>query len=82
MSTLQCKRQHAWFLDLLLITIYRDVLPGRVWREDFDWKNETYDEFCNRIGWKKYLLKCIFASRGEIIRQSRFQSVLNYDVKL
>ncbi|MFB0509227.1 MAG: hypothetical protein ACETVX_01910 [bacterium] len=52
MSTLQCKRQHAWFPDLLLITIYRDVLPGRVWREDFDWRNETYDQFCNRIGWK------------------------------
>jgi molybdenum cofactor biosynthesis enzyme MoaA len=51
---------------LALKSAYRYINPKTVWRDDFDWRNETYDAFCKRIGWTRELVRsAIDPGRGE-----------------
>lgn len=56
--------------SVILQAVQRYVGPMNVWREDFDWRQETYNEYCRRVGWNSYLLKCVF---------SNIQGVLKYN---
>ena len=42
---------------ILLPLVHRSVWPGMVWKEDFDWKNETYEAYCKRTKWHRNLLR-------------------------
>jgi hypothetical protein len=54
---------------VILQAVQRDISPRRVWREDFDWRAETYDEFCRRIGWGAHLLRCATAPLDRVVQQ-------------
>jgi hypothetical protein len=42
------------------------VSPELVWREDFDWRNETYEDYCRRVGWFRKLISAVIAGSNEI----------------
>ena len=56
------------YSSLILQAVHRRITPLSVWRNDFDWRHETYDAFCERIGWRSFLFNGIFAARGELRR--------------
>jgi MoaA/NifB/PqqE/SkfB family radical SAM enzyme len=53
----------------ILNAVLRFVTPECVWREDFNWREEEYADYCRRTGWSKQLLKWIGASRQEIVEK-------------
>ena len=58
--------------------IYCYISPLVFWKQDFNWKNETYNEYCKRNHWVKQIIKLIFAKKSTII--SLQNKTLNYDV--
>ncbi len=67
---------------IALDSVLRYVSPQRVWRTDFDWRNEDYDAFCKRIGFSGSLLRAVFSSRARMIEKNPFKGTLtlSYDV--
>ena len=59
--------------------VYYYMRPGFVWRDGFDWKNETFNEFRARTGWTKKLWNQAFASKKQY-RELNRQTSLNYEV--
>ena len=60
-----------------LPAVLRTIHPNKVWKVDFDWRNETYREYCRRTKWRKILMSSIF-TRREFFKQS--QLYLTYDI--
>lgn len=56
------------YSSLILQAVHRRITPLTVWREDFDWRHETYDEFCRRTGWSGFLFRTIFTNRKKVLR--------------
>ncbi len=57
---------------------YCYISPLDFWHKDFDWKNETYDQYAKRKKIPNELLKNVFASSEKI---KHFQTEnLNYDI--
>ncbi len=46
--------------------VNRGISPEVVWRDDFDWRNETYEDYCRRAGWFRNLIAAAVAGRKEI----------------
>lgn len=65
------------FGALLIQYAARHINPYKVWQEDFDWKNEDYDTYVKRSGFRKKLLKDVFTPSSRLA--SRLNS-LEYDV--
>jgi molybdenum cofactor biosynthesis enzyme MoaA len=74
---LECRRRKMTFLrpsfgsaeedsnplaTILLPLVHRHVTPSKVWKQDFDWRNETYDAYLNRVGWHRELWRMAFRS--------------------
>jgi len=55
------------------------ISPRSFWREDFDWKNESFNEFSKRIGWKNQIFSNIFKSKKQLESLSNH---LNYEINL
>jgi MoaA/NifB/PqqE/SkfB family radical SAM enzyme len=53
---------------VILQAVRRYIDPDVVWRPDFRWREETYEEFCRRVRWGRHLISCVFSSRDEIVR--------------
>ena len=64
----------------LLPFTYCYVSPKYYWRDDFDWKNETFSNWKKRNHWNKTLFKNIFVSKKELEKPNR--NMLNYSVEL
>ncbi|NIX78085.1 radical SAM protein [Microvirga terricola] len=47
------------FAHVYRTAFLRAVSPEFVWTKDFDWRNESLADYCNRIGWRKMLLRQI-----------------------
>lgn len=58
---------------------YCYIRPGYVWREDFDWKNETFNGYSSRKKLVSRLLKTAFSSPSEI-RNLKRKTSLNYEI--
>jgi molybdenum cofactor biosynthesis enzyme MoaA len=58
------------FSSSVLQAVHRRITPLEVWRPDFDWRRETYDEFCKRIHWSTHLVRSIFSAPEEVASQS------------
>lgn len=54
------------------------ISPRFYWQEDFDYKNETFIAWKNRVGWNKKLFKNIFISKKLLV--SRDRNILNSSV--
>jgi molybdenum cofactor biosynthesis enzyme MoaA len=57
---------------------YYYIGPTSFGKEDFDWKNETYDEYSNRTGWKSDILNLVFSSNKKL--KTYLNNKLNYDI--
>lgn len=76
----ECKRKTITFLantvdpaysntnysSVILQAVRRHITPQIVWQSDFDWKNETYEEYCKRTHYSKHLLNLIFSNIDEV----------------
>ena len=50
------------------------------WKDDFDWKNETFANWKKRNNWNFTLLKNVFKSRKKLDETNR--NMLNYSVEI
>lgn len=57
---------------------YFYISPLVFWKKDFNWKNETYNQYCKRTNWQKQIIKLIFAKKLTI--SSLQNKALNYDI--
>lgn len=65
---------------LVLDGVYRYVSPEVVWKEDFRWREETYDDYCRRIGWSRHLLKLALSRREDLEHAASFRQSLKYEI--
>jgi pyruvate-formate lyase-activating enzyme len=63
--------------SVVLAYVLRRITPVCVWRNDFEWKKETYSQFCGRIRWRRFLLKSIFMPAEKL---QRIDTSATYDV--
>jgi len=54
------------------------ISPTTFWEKDFDWKNETFNQYTKRTGWSKKIFKNIFASKKSIDKLKN--KTLNYEI--
>ena len=59
---------------------YCYVSPKYFWKDDFDWKNETFANWKKRNNWNFTLLKNVFKSRKKLDETNR--NMLNYSVEI
>ena len=59
---------------------YCYVSPKYFWKDDFDWKTETFKSWKKRSNWDLQLLKNVFTSRKALSKLNR--NMLNYSVDL
>jgi molybdenum cofactor biosynthesis enzyme MoaA len=52
--------------SVVLQAVHRYIGPMDVWQRDFDWRNETYMQYCRRIGWGRYLLRCAMSDLDKV----------------
>jgi len=65
----------------VLPAVYLYVDPHCVWREDFAWRTESYDQYCRRIGLDRRLWRDLFRSRDALVQAAgRYADSLKYDV--
>jgi MoaA/NifB/PqqE/SkfB family radical SAM enzyme len=68
--------------SILLPLVIRSVTPTLVWKEDFDWQNETYEVFCKRSGWTRALIKTAFMNRKDALKSiSNIERSLHYEIQ-
>lgn len=54
------------------------VSPNKFWKPDFDWRNESFNEFSKKIGWGSQLWQNIFRSKSEL---KTLRNRLNYEIE-
>lgn len=69
--------------SVILDAVHRYISPQRVWRDEFNWREETYEEFCRRIQWSQQLRQAMFSRRDKLTIDKEFNYTLSgrYDVK-
>lgn len=50
--------------------VFRYISPGAVWKDDFDFRSETYREHVSRIGYRRELLKYILQGDASLVNDS------------
>ncbi|SDB62434.1 Radical SAM superfamily protein [Flavobacteriaceae bacterium MAR_2010_188] len=54
------------------------ISPNKFWKDGFDWRNETFNQFSERINWSHSLLKNVFKSNEQMSSTSKR---LNYEIE-
>jgi MoaA/NifB/PqqE/SkfB family radical SAM enzyme len=54
------------------------VSPKAFWKEGFNWKEESFNDFSKKIGWSNTLFKNIFKSKAEL---KSLSDRLNYEIE-
>ena len=57
---------------------YCYISPTSCWKKDFDWPNETFDEYSKRTGWSNKILANVFASKEKF--EAMENASLNYNL--
>ena len=55
------------------------VSPKSFWKDGFDWRNESFNNYSKKIGWGKQLLLNVFKSKKQL---NAFHNRLNYEINL
>jgi MoaA/NifB/PqqE/SkfB family radical SAM enzyme len=53
------------------------ISPNKFWKPNFNWREETFEEFSNEIAWNKQLFSNIFKSKSEL---KTLSNRLNYEI--
>jgi len=59
---------------------YCYVSPKYFWKEDFNWKTETFSDWKKRTNWNAVLLRNVFLSKKSLDKTER--NMLNYSVEI
>ena len=94
---LECKKRNIVFLChsfesdpsdelppsvLLLPLVYRHVTPSMVWKDDYKWREESYEAYCKRTHWYREIIRMAFTpSRLLIPSIPQANRSLGWDVK-
>lgn len=62
--------------------VLRHVSPQLVWRPDFNWKEESYKEYCKRTGWRRHLLRMMFCNNADTSDANVNRQRMTYDVNM
>jgi len=54
------------------------VSPKKFWKEDFNWREESFNDFSKKIGWGKLLLSNVFKTKSQLRSLS---NKLNYEIE-
>jgi hypothetical protein len=54
------------------------VSPNKFWKDGFNWREESFNDFSKKIGWSKLLLSNAFKTKSELRSLS---NKLNYDIE-
>lgn len=54
------------------------VSPKKFWKEGFNWKEESFNEYSRKINWSKQLFSNVFKSKKEL---KTLQNRLNYEIE-
>jgi len=73
-SKLKNKNESSLIYDY--ITCY--ISPQYFWRDTFNWKEETFNQFSKKTGWSKLLFSNVFKSKSKLDTTT---NKLNYDVE-
>lgn len=57
---------------------YCYISPTTFWEKDFDWKNETFNQYSKRTGWSKKIFQNIFVKKNKI--DALKNKSLNYEI--
>lgn len=57
---------------------YCYISPNFFWRNDFQWRTETFNQYAKRVGWGKQIFKTILASKKQLKKLEN--KTLNYEV--
>jgi hypothetical protein len=56
------------------------ISPDFFWKENFDWKNQTFWQWKNQNNWNTKLFKNIFISKSKL--ESINRNMLNYSIAI
>lgn len=59
--------------------VLRYVSPHRFWKDDFDWRSESYKSYCKRIGWRRHLIRAMLMSAENV---NKWKTRMAYDIHL
>lgn len=65
------------YAGVIINYVKRYISPQNVWENDFDWRNESYIDYCKKIEWRKTLFKNIFLKIDKIATPT---PALSYEV--
>jgi len=54
------------------------ISPNKFWKPDFNWKQQSFENYCKQIGWSKILFTNIFKSKDEL---KSLSNRLNYEIE-
>lgn len=54
------------------------VSPNKFWKEGFNWREESFNEFSKKIGWNKLLLANVFKTKSKL---KSLSNKLNYEIE-
>ena len=54
------------------------ISPNKFWKEGFNWREESFNEFSKKIGWSKLLLSNVFKTKSKLRSLS---NKLNYEIE-
>ncbi|APY08534.1 radical SAM protein [Winogradskyella sp. J14-2] len=54
------------------------VSPNKFWKEGFNWRKESFNDFSKKIGWSKLLLSNIFKTKSQL---KSLSNKLNYEIE-
>jgi len=72
------KNQSANASSLIFDYTFCYISPQKFWRDNFDWKNESFNSYSKKIGWSNQLFSNIFKSEKELKSMS---NRLNYEIE-
>lgn len=59
--------------------VLRYVSPHRFWKDDFDWRNESYKAYCKKTSWRWHLIKSMLTSAKNL---NKWKTRMAYDIHL
>ncbi|WP_138432461.1 radical SAM protein [Winogradskyella algicola] len=54
------------------------ISPNKFWKEGFNWREESFNDFSKKIGWSKLLLSNVFKTKSKLRSLS---NKLNYEIE-
>ena len=74
-STLNSENQSSFIFNYTFCYIS----PDKFWKEGFNWREESFNQYSKKIGWSKSLFSNIFKSKTEL---NSLSNRLNYEIEL